>query len=249
MIGRFVLTALVAGFVAGLVLTGLQMWRLSPMIYAAEVFEKTDEAKREPAAAASTATAAQPACKETAPGMKMCPQNGVAEWEPAPGLSRIGFTGAASMLAGGGYATLLAGLSLLLNVPITRTNGWIWGLSGFFAVHLATSFGLAPALPGMINADLFARQIWWLGTIVATGGAIYCFAIRREAWAPFLGISLLALPHLIGAPVAPESQTTLPPALAAQYVASVLASAAVFWVVMGVLLGRFLPPISEKFES
>lgn len=247
MIGRFVLTALVAGFVAGLVLTGLQMWRLSPMIYAAEVFEKADEAKNEPAAAASTA--AQPACKETTAGMKMCPQDGVTEWEPAPGLPRMGFTGAASMLAGGGYAALLAGLSLLINVPITRANGWIWGLSGFFAVHLATSFGLSPALPGMVNADLFARQIWWLGTIAATGGAIYCFAIRREAWAPFLGIALLLLPHVIGAPPPPESQTTLPPALAARYVAGVLASAAVFWLVMGVLLGRFLPPISEKFES
>ena len=44
MIGRYLLTALVAGLIAGAVLTGLQIWRLSPLIAAAEVYEKADEA-------------------------------------------------------------------------------------------------------------------------------------------------------------------------------------------------------------
>ena len=245
MIGRYVLAALVVGLIAGGVLTVLQNLRLTPLILAAEVYEKADDAKKD-AAAGQTAP---PACKETMPGMKTCPDDGTAEWEPAPGLQRVGLAGVASLLAGGGFAAMLAGLSLLLNVPITRANGWIWGLSGYFAVHLATSVGLAPEIPGMPAADLLARQIWWVGTIVATGAAIYCFAIRKEFWAPFVGVVLLALPHIIGAPLAPESETSLPPALAAEFAANALACAAVFWLVMGVLLGRFLPPIVEKFES
>ncbi len=234
MIGRYVLAALFAGLIAGAVLTGLQIWRLSPLISAAEVYEKAT---------------AQSACKETMPGMKMCADDGSTEWSPAPGLPRLGFTGAASLLAGGGFAALLAGLSLLLNVPFTRVNGWVWGLCGFFSVHLATSFGLAPEIPGMPVADLASRQIWWVGTIIATSAAIYCFAIRSESWAKALGLALLLLPHIIGAPRAPDATTTVPPALAAEFAANALACAAVFWLVMGWLLGRFLPPIVEKFES
>ena len=246
MIGRYVLAALVAGLLAGAVLTVLQVWRLSPLIATAETFERADDAKTTATGAASSTL---PTCKEAMPGMKMCPDNGMPEWEPAPGLPRIGFTGVASSLAGGGFAAILAGLSLLLNVPITRANGWVWGLSGFFAVHLATSFGLAPEIPGMPIADLLARQIWWVGTIIATGATIYCFAIRTENWAKAIGVALLFAPHLIGAPIAPEGETSVPPALAAEFAANALAAAAIFWLVMGVLLGRFLPPIAERFES
>ena len=235
MIGRYVLTALVAGLIAGAVLTGLQVWRLSPLIAAAEVYEKADDA-------------ALP-CKESMPGMKMCADDGSKEWQPAPGLPRIGLTGGASMLAGGGFAVLLAGLSLLLNVPINTTNGWAWGLCGFFAVHLAPSFGLPPEVPGMPVADLAARQIWWVGTIFATSAAIYCFVARPETWVKGLGILLLALPHVIGAPHAAPAASTVPPTLAADFAAKALGAAAIFWLVMGVALGRLLPPIVEKFES
>ena len=241
MIGRYVLTALMAGLIAGAVLTGLQVWRLSPLIAAAEVFEKIDDG------AATLVTKAP--CKETMPGMKMCVDDGSNEWEPAPGLPRIGFTGGASMLAGGGFAVLLAGLSLLLNAHITKANGWIWGMCGFFAVHLAPSFGLPPEVPGMPVAHLVARQIWWLGTIFATSAAIYCFALRPEIWAKGVGVVLLALPHLIGAPLAATTTSSLPPTLAADFAAKALGVAAIFWLVMGVALGRLLSPIAEKFES
>ena len=227
MIGRYLLAALVAGLLAGAVLTVLQVWRLSPLIATAETYESADAAKA-----------------NAMPGMIM----NATEWEPAPGLPRIGFTGVASLLAGGGFAAILAGLSLLLNVPITRANGWIWGLSGFFAVHVATGFGLAPEIPGIPIADLLARQIWWVGTIIATGAAIYCFAIRTENVAKAIGVALLFAPHLIGAPVAPEGESSVPPALAAEFATNALASAAIFWLVMGVLLGRFLPPIAERFD-
>ena len=233
MIGRYVLAALVAGLIAGAVLTGLQIWRLSPLIAAAEVYEKADDA----------------ACKETMPWMKMCGEDGSKQWQPAPRLSRIAFASAASLLAGGGFAVLLAGLSLLLNVPITKANGWAWGLCGFFAVHLAPSFGLAPEVPGMPVADLVSRQLWWVGCIFATAAAIYCFACRKELWTVALGIILILAPHLIGAPIASETATTVPAALAAEFAAKALASAAVFWLVMGAALGRLLPPIAQRFAS
>jgi cobalt transporter subunit CbtA len=162
-------------------------------------------------------------------------------WEPAPGLARIGSTTVSSLIAGAGFAAILAGLSLLLNIPITTANGWIWGMMGFLAVHVATSAGLPPELPGMPVADLVQRQIWWLGTIAATGAAIYLLTQRKETWAPVLAVVLAALPHIIGAPQAAATASTLPANLASTFAANAIAAAAVFWLVMGTLLGNILP--------
>jgi cobalt transporter subunit CbtA len=213
MIGRYVLAALVAGMLAGLVLSGIQYLRLSPLIAAAEVYEQADTTEHDHAEA----------------------------WEPAPGLGRIGSTTIASLITGAGFAAILAGLSLLFNIPITKANGWIWGMMGFLAVHVATSAGLPPELPGMPVADLGQRQIWWLGTIIATGAAIYILTQRKEAWAQILAVALAALPHIIGAPQAVATASTLPANLASTFAANALAAAAVFWLVMGTLLGHILP--------
>ena len=65
---------------------------------------------------------------------------------------------------------------------------------------IATSAGLPPDLPGMPTTDLLPRQIWWVGTVAATGAGIYLLAMRRETWAQALAIVLIGLPHVIGAP-------------------------------------------------
>ena len=235
MTGRYVLAALVAGTLAGLVLSGIQYLRLSPLIVAAEVYEQAD------------AETSGESCLEATPGSvepdtsKCYDHHSGHAWEPAPGLARIGSTTVASLIAGAGFAAILAGLSLLLNISINRANGWVWGILGFLAVHVATSAGLPPELPGMPVADLGQRQIWWLGTIIATTAAIYILTQRKEVWAPIAAIAIAALPHIIGAPHAPAEPSSLPPTLAAEFAGNAIAAAAVFWLVMGVLLGHFLP--------
>lgn len=229
MIGKIVLTALVAGMLAGLALAGIQHVRISPLIAQGEVFEKAGEAS---ATAGDTGK-----CVEKIPGMKMCPEDGSAEWQPAEGFQRTMFTTVASLLAGGGFAIVLAGISLLVGVPITQANGMIWGLCGFLCVTLAPSVGLPPEVPGMPIADLLARQIWWVGTIAATAAAIYLIVLRPEAWAKIAGVVLIAVPHIIGAPQAPETPTSVPPALAAEFATNSIAAAAVFWCLIGLFLG------------
>jgi len=100
MIGKIVLAALIAGMLAGLALAGIQHVRLSPLIAQGEIYEMKAEAP----APATTATGAKPKCVENMPGMKMCPDDGSAEWEPAEGFQRTAFTTVASLLAGGGFA-------------------------------------------------------------------------------------------------------------------------------------------------
>ena len=51
---------------------------------------------------------------------------------------------------------LLAAVSLVSGLAITRRNGIVWGLCGFIAVSLAPAAGLAPELPGMPAGDLAA---------------------------------------------------------------------------------------------
>jgi cobalt transporter subunit CbtA len=244
MIGRIVLAALLAGIAAGIILAGIQHVRLTPLILAAEVYEKAADAAQE-AAAAKTATEAPAKCVENMPGHIMC--NGDAkEWEPADGIERTLYTTAASMLAGAGFAAMLAGVSLLIGIPITPRNGLVWGLCGFLAFTIAPGAGLPPELPGMPAGDLMARQIWWVGTIAATGVGLYLIAVRRELVWIALAVVLIALPHMIGAPQPPTEETTVPAGLAAAFASNTVAAAAVFWSLIGVFLGLALQKFNGK---
>ncbi len=243
MIGKIVLATLVAGMLAGLVLAGIQHVRLTPLILQGEVYEHASEPE-----AAAIAEASKP-CVENMPGMKMCSGEGRAEWEPAEGLERTLFTTAASLLAGAGFAAMMAGVSFLTGIPITKQNGLIWGVCGFLAVAVAPAAGLPPEVPGMPVADLLSRQIWWVGTIAATSLAIYLIVMRPELWAKIAAVILIALPHIIGAPVAPETATTVPPGLAGEFVANSIAAAAAFWCVMGLLLGYALDRYQKDLSS
>jgi cobalt transporter subunit CbtA len=244
MIGKIVLAALIAGMLAGVVLAGIQYVRLSPLILQAEVYEKAADA------AAEAKTAAEPAtkCAENMPGMAMCEGDQKA-WEPADGIERTLYTTGASMLAGAGFALMLAGISLLIGVPVTPANGLIWGLCGFFAFTIAPGAGLPPEVPGMPIADLLARQIWWVGTVAATGLGLYFIALKREPKWIVLAVALIATPHIIGAPQPPTLETNVPAGLAADFASNTVAAAAIFWCSIGVFLGIALKRYSNLVET
>jgi cobalt transporter subunit CbtA len=131
----------------------------------------------------------------------------------------------------------LAGASLLLNRPVTLANGAVWGLCGFLAFSLAPASGLPPELPGMAAADLWGRQIWWWFTAGMTAAGLALMVERRSAayWA--LALLLIALPHIIGVPHAPAEASNVPAHLASGFAANALASAAVFWICLGMAQG------------
>src|SRR5262245_48806205 len=194
MVGRVILAALLAGIAAGLFYGVVQHVRLTPLILEAEKYENASHGHAHDHGTASTMTTT-----ESAPS----PAAEVDAWAPTDGAERTFYTFLASIVAGAGFAAMLAGVSLISGVRITPRNGLLWGLAGFLAVHLAPAAGLAPELPGMPAADLAARQAWWIATIVATGLAIWLFTQRAETWAKVLAVILVALPHIIGAPQPP----------------------------------------------
>jgi cobalt transporter subunit CbtA len=226
MIGRVFLAALLAGIAAGLLLGIFTETRLVPLILQAETFETEDVGHGDHSHDATALASSE-------------------NWAPSEGWERTGFTLVTSMLAGAGFAAVLAGLSFVLAIPITRRNGLIWGLCGFLAVSLAPAAGLPPSLPGMAEGALAARQVWWIATILCTGTALWLLTQRRESWMVFPALLVGLAPHVIGAPVILPHETAVGAMLVQHFVANSLAVNALFWILLGVFLGFAL----EKFEK
>lgn len=222
MLKRILATALAAGLAAGLFAAVLQSFNVLPLIHQAETFE----------------TAAQDhgaAAHDAAHG----------EWAPADGAERLAYTAAADVLAAVGFALLLAAcFALAGNVDIKR--GIVWGLAGFAVFHLAPALGLPPEIPGAAESPLFPRQLWWLGTAAATAGGLALIVFAGHWLAKAAGAVLIALPHAIGAPVPLGEAGAAPPELAASFAAASLATAALFWAVLGGLSGYFYQAFAPR---
>lgn len=115
---------------------------------------------------------------------------------------------------------------------ITARQGIVWGLSGFLAIQLAPAIGLPPVLPGTIGPEVAVRQAWWLGTIAASCVGIWIIAFSRGPLA-LAGVVLLAVPHVVGAPLLDTYWGVAPPELAAQFVTYSLGAAAAAWAALG----------------
>src|ERR1700724_2748965 len=133
-----------------------------------------------------------------------------------------------------GFALLLTRVYAIRGRPVTWREGLLWGLSGFVVFTAAPGLSLPPELPGMPVAELAARQAWWIATAAATSIGLGLLAFRSAAWAAVLGLGLIALPHLIGAPLAPESHSEVPAALSHRFIVVVTRTSLLFWALLGV---------------
>lgn len=256
MIHRVLAVSLLAGIVAGLLIATVQHFTTTPLILAAEVFESAPAghghapvaALDKPIVAAGTGTAHQHAAGTPAHDDAVrapAHAHDATVWAPADGLERTLATSTATVGAAVGFALLILAGLLLSGMAITERTAIGWGLGGFLATGLAPALGLAPELPGMMAADLLARQSWWAFTAVATAGAIFLFLRPDRAgpvpvWQQGLAVVLLLMPHLIGAPqLATPEATAVPAGLAAQFAASSLTVQALMWLIPALGVGLF----------
>ena len=112
-----------------------------------------------------------------------------------------------------------------------------WGLAGFAAFSLAPSLGLPPELPGAAAAGLAERQAWWLMTAALTALGLGVIAFARIAWLRPLGLVLIAVPHIVGAPQPEQHGGLASGELADAFVIAVIVTSAVFWLVLGGVSG------------
>jgi cobalt transporter subunit CbtA len=240
-----VFVAALAGLVAGLVLTALQVFATVPLILQAEVYEQAGEATHEHAVAPaqpaadnmSTMAMASPAAAEEH-------EHDPGAWQPADGFERYAFTVIANLVTGIGFALILVVASEFAGGIIGWRQGLLWGLAGFAVFTLAPGLGLPPELPAMPAADLTTRQVWWWGTVAATAGGLALISFRRTLPFSALGLVLIVAPHVIGAPQPLIYETAIPEGLHHQFVVAVTVTNLVFWVVLGAVAGalrmRFL---------
>jgi cobalt transporter subunit CbtA len=219
-----VFSAALSGLIVGAAITAAQLVSTVPLIQKAEVYERKADAGARPAVAPAghDHAAHEPAAHDHD-----------AEWEPAEGWQRNLFT-AAAILTAIGFGLLLTGLYAIRGRAVNWREGLLWGLGGFVVFTAAPGLGLPPELPGMPVAELTARQIWWVGTAAATAIGLGLLAFRPAAWAAVLGLGLIALPHLIGAPAAAEAHGEVPPALSHAFIVAVTLTSLLFWALLGV---------------
>lgn len=161
--------------------------------------------------------------------------HGAAAWMPEDGLERTAFTVLANLLTGIAFALLLVAGYALRGVPVGWREGLFWGLGGFAAFALAPFLGLPPELPGAAAAPLDERQLWWLATAAATAAGLALLAFRATPLSAAFAVTLIALPHLVGAPAPTDARGLAPEALTHRFAATVTVSSFLVWSLLGVL--------------
>ena len=245
MIVRYLLAALVAGLFSGVLMTAAQEARVVPLILHAEEFEGGDEEAPAADGAAQTqehsslgavlldvASALSPVSVAYAHEGEEHEDGGIMF-----GMTRFSGTLLANLVAGAGFALLLAGFSLVSGHPITLANGALWGAAGWLAVHMLPAVGLPPELPGFPAADLGDRQVWWVATVVLSAAGLYLLFLKQGVLAKVAGIVLIAAPQVYGAPQPGDISSNVPAVLGAEFAVAALATTLFFWIVLGLSLG------------
>ena len=209
-------SAVFAGVAVGVIASVLQFWLVTPLLLEGELYET--------GARIHFATDGSTQSDAGSP----TPWNEPARHLMTMGFNMITFTAFALFIVAG-YA-----LSERAGHEVSPRSGLIWGLAGYIAVQLAPALGLPPELPGTIAADVEARQIWWLSTVVVTA-----LGLGLIAFGPWMagvgGAILIAVPHIIGAPHLDTYFGVAPPELSAHFVAASLGTSAVLWSLLGLI--------------
>lgn len=221
---KLMLVALSSGALAGLVLFAAQHFTVIPLIETAQTYETT--------------------AHQVMSDLAHQDEGG----RSANGWQRTSFTALATLLTGIGFAAMLFGLVSLTGRPINARRGALWGLAGFACFDLAPAFGLPPQPPGVAVADVSQRQLWWVGTAIATAIGLWLLVGQGRAWLLRIGgVVCLSLPHVIGAPIA-TGQNTVPAQLLHQFTIASLATTGMFWLLLGTI-GGFLYSRKEPMSS
>lgn len=218
MIKRIARTAGFTGLLAALLLTLLQSFWVAPLILQGETYEQAPATEMH--AHDATTLAAH--------------EHDAEAWEPENGWQRILSTTGGNLVVAVGFALMLAAL-YTLHAPRRTREGLLWGVAGFLVFCLAPNLGLPPELPGTAAADLTLRQTWWIGTAASTAAGLALLVFGRNVLLKGLGVAILLVPHVIGAPQ-PETQESLAPeALEHQFIIASLLTNAVFWLGLGLI--------------
>ena len=217
---NIVSAAIFAGLLSGLLLTGAQELKVNPLILQAEVYEDMALQSKH----AGDADAHHHTHDHA--------------WQPAAGSERKLYTLLANISLAIGFALLL-GAAICLHGKVNAYTGLLWGLAGYTVFFLAPALGLPPDVPGAETAPLVDRQFWWLLTVVMTASGLVILVFMHSLKFKLLGLIMLGIPHLIGAPHPEVAASAAPQELAQAFVYATSFANALFWLALGGLMGIF----------
>lgn len=247
MLTRIMAAGLLAGVLSGVCVAALQHATTVPLILQAESYESAAPAAQphRHSSSAMPRTSLFILAHTTADESRDAADgHATARQQPAAGLERTAATTVTTIGTATGFALMLLALMLASGITITVRQAALWGIGAFFATGLAPAIGLPPELPGAVGADLTSRQLWWVSTAVTTSAGIWLMFRHATVATIAIGIALLALPHVIGAPQSPSLTSLVPAELAGRFTAASLGVHAVMWLLTGALAGFFW----QKFE-
>lgn len=230
---NIVFSAFVIALVAGLILSTYQATFITPIIIGSEVYE-----------------VAEP---------ESVHHHNEAAWAPKDGLERHSWNFASNFILAFAYALILIGFMCLKN-SVNTIKGVFWGIAAYLIIFVIPSFGLSPEIPGIEAAQLEGRQAWWLLTVILSAIAFWLIAFEDKQY-KLVGILLLTIPHLLGAPQ-PEIHgfaNTDPKAVEAltdlwhSFLFQTYIANALLWIIIGALSGfmtqKFIYSIDLKGDQ
>lgn len=238
MMTRLLWVGLVSGMIAGIATAAIQHFTTTPLIIAAELYEQQSDATLNGAATFASGHA-DTARLILTHGTETHADGASAAWSPSDGLERTLATSVATIVITMGYGLMLLAAAVLADGRITARSGLAWGLAGFAATGLAPALGLSAELPGTAAAALLDRQIWWVGTALATATGLWSILRISTPFAIVGGVAMLLLPHIVGAPHPGTLTNQVPAELAASFASSALVVQAMSWALVGGIAGYF----------
>ena len=248
MIQRIFLAAIAAGIAAGIFVTLVQQWKVIPLINQAEIYEFSDGTAIHSHKLSDLEQAILAKENKTAPQANIkveTTEDNEEEW-PQDGMERVLYTLGANIVTGVGFALLLCAAITMHGKKIDVKSGILWGLAGFITFAFAPAIGLAPEVPGTEAAWLDERQNWFYLTAVTTAIGLGLIIFKKQYMIKAIGVILITLPHIIGAPHPDEYAGSAPAPLAAEFAIHSLFASLCFWIMLGAIAGYYFYKLDKN---
>ncbi|PBP97796.1 cobalt transporter, partial [Pseudomonas congelans] len=84
-------------------------------------------------------------------------------------------------------------------------------------------------------AGLRQQHLWWRGAAASTAAGLALLVFGQNWLLKALGVAILLVPHVLGAPQPLVHESLAPEALEAQFMIASLLTNALFWVALGLI--------------